>query len=70
MDHSLKAEDVLPLIRRLSTDERLRLIRLAQLKQNPGDDERAYAVLPVREGEFSSDEDLLGWDSEGWENIE
>jgi hypothetical protein len=69
MDQSLKAEDVLPLVRKLSIEERSRLIKLALLRDDATDDQAAYAALPVREDEFCSDEDLLGWDSEGWENI-
>ena len=69
MDQSLKAEDVLPLLRRLSAEERLRLVRLALLKQNAADAEAAYAARPAGEDEFSSEDDSLGWDGEGWENI-
>jgi hypothetical protein len=69
MDHFLKAEDVLPLVRKLSVEERSRLIKLALKKNNAADDQAAYAALPVREDEFSSDDDSLGWDSDGWENL-
>jgi hypothetical protein len=69
MDHFLKAEDLLPLISKLSAEERARLIKLARLTNDVANEQAAYAALPVRKCEFSSDEDLLGWDSEGWENF-
>jgi hypothetical protein len=68
MANELKADDVLPLIAKLSPDERRRLFRLALGQQRT--DAQAYAANPPRDDEFSSDEDHLSWGAEGWENIE
>jgi len=32
-------------------------------------DAEAYAAMPPGDGEFSSDEDALGWEGEGWEEL-
>ena len=67
MSNELKADDLIPLIAKLSLRERRRLLRLAL---NQGlDDGQAYASLPPRDAEFLSDDDLLSWEAEGWENI-
>lgn len=63
----LTADDILPLIAKLSARERGRLLRLV-LRRGKSDAE-AYAAQPVREDEFSSDEDPLSWDAEGWEDV-
>ena len=61
----LGAEDIFPLVDCLSPDERLRLLRF--ISARPAVDDRdMYRVLPPRNEEFSSDEDLLAWDAEGW----
>ncbi len=67
MPVSLTADDILPLIAKLSTKERGRLLRLVLRRGNS--DAEAYAAQPVREDEFSSDEDPLSWDAEGWEDV-
>jgi len=68
MEKPLSAEELIPLVDRLSARERLRLLRLISLR--PADDDRdAYLALPPRLGEFSSDTDPLAWDSDGWEGI-
>ena len=67
MANELKADDILPLIAKLSPEERRRLFRLA-LGQGRTD-AQAYAEQLPGDGEFSSDEDNLSWEAEGWENI-
>jgi hypothetical protein len=67
MANELKADDILPLIAKLSPEERLRLLRLA-LGQGKTD-ARAYALQPPRDDEFSSDEDGLSWEADGWGHI-
>jgi len=64
----LSAEEVFPLVDRLSAHERLRLLRLISLRP-AADDREAYLALPPRPDEFSSDTDPLAWDSDGWEGI-
>ena len=68
MANELTADDLIPLIKKLSLEERRRLLRLALAKG--GDDKQAYSEAPSRDGEFSSDDDLLSWDAEGWEEVE
>lgn len=64
----LSAEDIFPLVDCLSPDDRLRLLRF--ISARPGADDRdIYGALPPRSQEFSSDEDLLAWDAEGWEGV-
>lgn len=68
MSDSLTASDFWPLILRLSRDERVRLAKLA-LRAAAVDDSApaAYAAAPPAPDEFSSDDDPLAWESQGWE---
>ena len=66
MSQPLTADDLLPLIAKLSSAERRRLFRLIQKVGNDGE---AYRAGPPAEGEFSSDEDTLAWDADGWEDV-
>ncbi len=68
MEKPLTAEDLFPLVDRLSPRERLRLLRLISLR-SPAADRDAYLALPPRHDEFSSDTDPLAWDADGWEGI-
>jgi len=68
MERPLSAEELFPLVDRLSPHERLRLLRLISLRP-AADDRDAYLALPPRHDEFSSDTDPLGWDADGWEEI-
>ena len=68
MEKPLHAEDVFPLVDRLSPQERVRLLRLISLRPATGDGD-AYLALPTRHDEFSTDTDPLAWDAEGWEEI-
>jgi len=67
MPNSLTADDILPLVAKLSDKERERLLRLV-LRRGKSDAE-AYSARPVREDEFLSDEDPLSLDADGWENV-
>ncbi len=69
MAKSVTAEDILPLVACLTPQERLRLLRLISVR--PGADQAdAYHALPSVRDEFTSDEEPLSWDAEGWEDIE
>jgi hypothetical protein len=68
MEKPLRAEELFPLVDRLSAHERFRLLRLISLRP-AADDRDAYLALPPRHDEFSSDTDPLAWDSDGWEGI-
>jgi hypothetical protein len=67
MPAPLTADDLLPLIAKLSTEERRRLLHLV-LRQGKTDAE-AYAALPVQPDEFSSADEALGWDADGWDGV-
>ena len=66
MQGDLKAEDVAPLVAKLSAPERARLLRLMATL---GADGRVYAASPPSNDEFGTDEDPLGWDAAGWEDV-
>ena len=68
MEKPLSAEELFPLVERLSPKERLRLLRLISLR-SAADDHDAYLALPPRHDEFSSDTDPLAWDADGWEEV-
>lgn len=68
MENELKADDLLPLISKLSIHERQRLFEIAMRREST--DDKAYAAVPPTEAEFSSDEDSLSWDADGWEGFE
>jgi hypothetical protein len=68
MQKHLSADDIFPLVDCLSADERLRLLRFISVRPT-ADDRDTYRALPPRNGEFSSDEDLLAWEAEGWEEV-
>jgi hypothetical protein len=66
MSQPLTADDILPLVAQLSPAERQRLFQLIQAASN---DAEAYGVVPPAQNELSSDDELLAWDGEGWENV-
>ena len=66
MSQPLTADDLLPLIAKLSSAERRKLFRLIQ---KVGSDVEAYRAVPPAQDEFSSDEDTLAWDADGWEDV-
>ena len=68
MAKSLTADDILPLVACLTPEERLRLLRLISVR--PGANEKgAYRGFPPKREEFSSDDEPLSWDAEGWEDV-
>jgi hypothetical protein len=68
MSSGLTAQDLWPLVLRLSHDERVRLARLA-LKAAATDDAAAYHAAPPEAGEFDSADEPLAWEGEGWEEF-
>lgn len=66
MSQPLTADDLLPLIAKLSSAERRKLFRLIQ---KVGSDVEAYRAVPPAQDEFSSDEETLAWDGDGWEDV-
>jgi hypothetical protein len=67
MAKTLTADDILPLVASLTPRERIRLLRLIALPQ--GADAPVYQSVPPSRDEFSSDEEPLAWDAEGWEDL-
>jgi hypothetical protein len=66
MSQPITADDLLPLIVKLSSAERRKLFLLIQ---KVGNDVEAYRAAPAAQGEFSSEEDMLAWDADGWEDL-
>ena len=66
------ADDLLPLVAKLTWEERVRLSRLALLdttgEARPSDSE-AYRASPIQDAEFGDSEDPLAWEGEGWEGL-
>lgn len=68
MAQPLTADDLLPLVAKLTHDEQVRLAQLALRAARDGSrDAAAYRATPVRPDEFSQEEDAGAWDGEGWE---
>jgi hypothetical protein len=69
---NLKAEDLLPLVLKLSHDEQVRLAKLAlrAATYHGATDAETYRLNPPESDEFSSDEDPLAWEAEGWEDMD
>ena len=67
MAQPLTADDLLPLVARLAPGERDRLVHLIEAKSES--DVSLYKATPPGRDEFSSDEEALAWDAEGWENL-
>ena len=68
MSKPLTADDVLPLIAVLSDQERARLLRLI-VGRSVRLADGAYRIAPPRPDEFSSDEEPLAWEGEGWDDV-
>jgi hypothetical protein len=65
MAKSMTAEEILPLVAGMTPRERGRLLRL--IAGSPSSSAvAAYTAVPPGLDEFSSDDDSLEWDAEGW----
>jgi hypothetical protein len=69
---TLTADDLWPLVRKLPHEEQVRLAKLAltAAAREPGGDREAYRVAPSTCDEFSSEDNGLSWEAEGWENLD
>ena len=56
-----------PFVERLTPQERVRLLRL--IAASPDVDSAVYRAVPPGKDEFSSDDEPLAWDAEGWEDV-
>jgi hypothetical protein len=68
MSEPLTAHDLWPLVLKLPHDERLRLAKLA-LKAAATDDAAAYRAAPPDVAEFTSEDESLAWEAEGWDEF-
>ena len=67
MAKALTADDILPLVVALPAQERVRLLQLIASQQ--GSDASMYRSMPASREEFSTDDEALAWDAEGWEDL-
>lgn len=67
MAKPLTADEILPLVKHLTFSGRARLVRLIAV--SPEDDAATYRATPPKPDEFSSDDEPLAWDAEGWEDV-
>ena len=69
MARPMTADDILPLVASLTPQERVRLFRLITSRPN-ADSVTAYDAVPPGQDEFSTDEEPLAWEAEGWEGVD
>ncbi|HVY28339.1 MAG TPA: hypothetical protein VHB79_17410 [Polyangiaceae bacterium] len=69
MSDPLTASDFWPLILKLPHDERVRLAELALRAASNDPAAATYAATPPAADEFSSDEEPLAWEADGWEEF-
>jgi hypothetical protein len=68
----ITAQDLFPLVLKLSRQERVRLAKMAfsSAAQDARTDAAVYQAQPVQTDEFSqTGADPLTWDADGWEDI-
>jgi hypothetical protein len=68
MSKTLTADDGLPIVASLTPQERARLFQLiaASSAMRPTS---LYRALPPAREEFSTDEEPLAWEGEGWDDF-
>ncbi len=67
MPNLLTADHIMPLVASLTESKRIRLLRL--ITSPYGTDALPYeTALPTRD-EFSSEDEPLAWDADGWEEL-
>jgi hypothetical protein len=65
----MTVDDILPLVANLTPQERVRLLRL--IASRPSTDPAAvYEAMPPGDDEFSTDEEPLAWEADGWEKVD
>lgn len=69
MPRPLTADDLLPMIAKLSTEERRRLLHHLVPRPAKGTDAEMIGAQPARSEELTNDCDALAWDAGGWENF-
>jgi len=68
MPKQLTTDDIIPLVASLTPAERVRLLRL--IASSHGGDSSIYETIPPAGAEFSTDEEPLAREGEGWEDSE
>jgi hypothetical protein len=68
MAKRMTADDILPLVASLTPQERARLLKLISSRAS-SEAAAAYGAVPPGEDEFSTDEEPLAWEAEGWEKF-
>jgi hypothetical protein len=68
----LTAQDLWPLVTKLSHDEQVRLAKLAlaAAARTPAADAEQYRTSPAAVDEFSSADEALAWEAEGWDVVD
>lgn len=71
MSQTLTAQDLWPLVLKLSRDEQVRLAKLAlwAAAQSGSSAAEAHRAAPPSVDEFSVQEEPLAWEAEGWEEF-
>ena len=71
MDGRLTADDLWPLVQKLSPDQQMRLAKMTLFAASyPGEDAMAYQAQPPAKDEFGTEENPLAWEAEGWEEFD
>ena len=68
MAKPMTAEEILALVTGLTPRERIRLLRLIAASAPVGA-AAAYAAVPPGSDEFVTDDEPLGWEADGWEEV-
>ncbi len=68
----ITARDLLPLVEKLSHDEQVRLAKLALRAAAAASDQdtETYRTAPPAPEEFSSQDESLSWEAEGWDGLD
>jgi hypothetical protein len=68
MAKRMTADDILPLVANLTSQERARLLKLISSRSG-SEAAAAYGAAPPGADESSTDEEPLAWEAEGWEKF-
>ena len=63
------ALELQPLVEKLAPEEQVRLAKLALRLAAQARNAQAYAEAPPGDSEFSTDDDSLAWEAEGWDEF-
>jgi hypothetical protein len=71
MSSTLTVQDLWPLVQKLPQAEQVRLAMLVlrATSRNESSDSAAYQVAPPKVDEFSTEDEPLAWEGEGWEDF-